>query len=45
MAGLCLKITILSGVWVPGSFTESERKKQGGTKVKRQNREGGAVGK
>ena len=30
---------------MPGSFVESERKKQGGTKDKRQEREGEAVGK
>ena len=35
----------LVGVWMPGSFVESERKKQGGTEVKRQDREGEAVGK
>ena len=32
-------------VWMPGSFVESERRKQWGTKVKMQNREGEAVGK
>ena len=32
-------------VWMPVSLVESERKKQGGIKVKRQNREEEAVGK
>lgn len=32
-------------VWMPVSLMESERKKQGGIKVKRQDREDEAVGK
>ena len=35
----------LVGTWMPSSFIESEREKQWVIKVKRQNREGGAVRK
>ena len=45
MAGYCLKITILLGSGWEVLFIERKRKKPGGTKVKRQNREGEAVGK
>ena len=45
MAGYCLKITILLGSEWEVLFIERKRKKPGGTKVKRQNREGEAVGK
>ena len=35
----------LIGAWMPGSFIESERETQGGSKVERQNREGDVMGK